>query len=92
MPVHLSSHWGEIHLPVLVAVLNAFSDCSSSPSLGLHEMIILQVHDWRHCVGTNDAAKTGKPLTEDEGRALAAREAARQRVQMRTAQGFGLGL
>ena len=42
--------------------------------------------------GADGAAKSGKPLTPDEAKALAAREAARQRVQMRTAQGFGLGL
>ena len=42
--------------------------------------------------GANGTAKSSKPLTPDEAKALAAREAARQRVQMRTAQGFGLGL
>ncbi|CAL5221235.1 g3388 [Coccomyxa viridis] len=46
----------------------------------------------RDDTGANGTAKSSKPLTPDEAKALAAREAARQRVQMRTAQGFGLGL
>ena len=42
--------------------------------------------------GAHGKAKVGKPLSPEEAKALAAREAARQRVQVRTAQEFGLGL
>lgn len=45
-----------------------------------------------YSAGASVKAKVEKPLSPEEAKALAAREAARQRVQMRTAQEFGLGL
>ena len=79
--------------------LRQYSSQPSLPSCGqaLHALFSIPQH--RQCMkrclpraGTGGKAKEGNGMTAEEAKAVAAREAARQRVQARTAQGFGLGL